>query len=55
MRRPAPPSDLWQQLPPLRQQEVLHILVPLLLAHLERGTPPPETLPPEPKDKEKNS
>jgi len=60
MRRPAPPPDLWQQLPPGRQQEVLHILVPLLLASLESGTSSPEgaprePLPRDPKDKEKDS
>ena len=55
IRPPAPPPDLWKQLPLLRQQEVLHTLVPLLLAHLESGTPPSETAPPEPKDKEKHS
>jgi hypothetical protein len=55
MPKPAPPPDLWNRLPPTRQQEVLHTLVPLLLAHLETHGPPPDPTKPDPKDKEKHS
>ena len=54
MRPSVPPPDLWQQLPPLRQQEVLQTLVTLLLAHLE-SQPSAAEAPPSPTPKEETN